>query len=142
MLFAARLPAAQIPLTTTGQSAAWISLDVDNVLSIDEDDPVTTLATISPGQQIVAPPSSFAVTEQTFGGRPPTPGQSFLATKSGTVGTVQMLSSGAGGTYNLHLYDLGANTPAPAGATSYTNALPDSLPADSWMRFSAHLVIQ
>jgi hypothetical protein len=131
----APLQAALLPITQTGQSAAWIGLDDDNLFSIDEDDPVTTLTTIPMLGQVNASPNSFSVAENNFGGPPPIAGQSFLATKDGRVSNVQMLVSGAAATYDVHLYDLGASPPAPGGATTYSNALPDLLPANTWFQF-------
>jgi hypothetical protein len=80
------------------------------------------------------------VTELWFGGSsptgtPPIAGQSFLATKDGRLDNVQMLVGGAPATYDVHLYDLGLNAPAPTNVTTYSTALPDLLPADTWFRF-------
>ncbi len=128
--------AGQLSLTSTGQNAAWINLDNSNLTSINDDDPITTLAAVGPNV-LNAVPTTFAQPENNFGGPPPIAGQSFLATKSGRVANIQLLLSGpdTGITYNVHLYDVGAGAPAPTGGTSYTNALPDLLPADSWVRF-------
>jgi hypothetical protein len=130
----AQVQAALLPITQTGQQLTWIGLDDDNALSIDEDDPVTTLATIPMVGQINAAPSAFTVGENNFSS-PAVASQSFLATKGGRVSNVQMLVSGAAAIYDVHLYDLGANPPAPAGSTSYTTALPDVLPNDTWFKF-------
>jgi PEP-CTERM motif len=133
------LRAAQIASTQTGIDTTWVNLDDSNLTSINDDDPVTTLVTIAPGTVVNGVPSTFNVNENNFGSG--IAGQSFLATKGGKIGHIQMRVSGGPGNYDVHLYDAGAGFPAggPMGGTNYgdatTSNFTDMLPADSWFKF-------